>query len=115
LRPRCCAIVRAKVAVKFSILTHRALDILAALLHRMRRADGRARRHRSHVRSFSNEHARGCGAGARRRYVNDHRQRCGKDRLDDLSAELSRPPGVSSWITNALAPSAFADASESSM
>ena len=35
--------------------------------------------------------------------------------LTILSAELSSPPGVSSSITNALAPSAFADASESSM
>ena len=94
LRPRCCAIVRANVAVKFSIFWPiTPLMSLPPSLHRMRRADCRPRRHRGDVRRFSNESPGRRGARARRRDVNDHRQRRGERSLDDplRGARAGRP------------------------
>ena len=68
----------------FDLLTHRALDVLTALLHRMSRSDRGAGSHGGNVRRFGNEGAGGRGAGARRRDVHDHWQWSGEDCLDDL-------------------------------
>ena len=92
LRPRCCAIVARKGRGEvLDLLTHRALDVLAALLDRMRRADGRSRRHRRDVRGFRDEGAGRRGARARRRDVDDHRDRRGEHGLDDLLRGAKQP------------------------
>ena len=72
------------------------------------RLQGRPRRHRRDVGGIDDRAGLGRGPGAGGRDVDDDRHRRASDVLDDLPAEESRPPGVSSRMIASGAPSSAA-------
>ncbi len=87
-RSRASAIASAKAAVFSVIFASRSSPCPPT---GRRGADGRGGGHRGDVRGVGDEGAGRTGVGARRRDVDDDRQRCVEERLDDAPGRVDQP------------------------